>query len=243
MTQPAQDGIGSLKDQPLWQGRPIDQDYRQRQFPRSIEFRARAFAARILGDDMADAMVAQQGQVARKIKGAARDDCLCIRQGQRPGRIDKAQKVVVLRPCAKLGQVQLADGQKHAGRGVGQCGNRACDIGHMGPAIGRPGHPGRTLQRGQRDASLCAGGSGVPAHLGSEGMCRIDDMGYALAAQKPHQPLNSAKSADPCWQGLRHRGVGPTGIREHRIHPSIGQNPGKPACLGRAAQKKDARHV
>ena len=243
MTQPAQDGIGILKDQPLGQGRPVNQDHRQRQIPRGIKLGARALTARILGDDMADAMVPQQGQIARQIKRAARDDRMCVRQRQRAWRIDKAQQVMMLRPCAKRGQMQLADGQKHTGRGVGQRGNCACDIGHMGPAIGSPGHPGRTLQRGQRDAGFAAGGRGVPAHLGGKGMCRIDDMGDAFAAQKPHQPLNPAKAADPGRQGLGDGGVGPTGIREHRVHPCIGQHPGKSACLGRTAQKKDARHV
>ena len=243
MTQPAQDGIGILKDQTLWQRRPIDQDYRQRQFPRGIKLGARALTARILGDDMADAMVPQQGQIARQIKRAARDDRMCVRQRQRAWRIDKAQQVMMLRPCAKRGQMQLADGQKHTGRGFGQRGKRACDIGHMGPAIGSSGHPGRTLQRGQRDTGFAAGGRGVPAHLGGKGMCRIDDMGDAFAAQKPHQPLNPAKAADACGQRLRDRGLGAPGIGKHCIHPCVRQSAGQTAGLCGAAQKKDARHV
>ena len=93
------------------------------------------------------------------------------------------------------------------------------------------------------------GNSIYPVVPGHEIIGRVTSVGDKVTAFKPGDHVgvgcmvDSCQQCDPCRQGLGDGGVGPTGIREHRVHPCIGQHPGKSACLGRTAQKKDARHV
>ncbi len=200
-------------------------------------------AARVLGDDMGDPVIPQQGKVVGKVKGAARNDSLGIGQRKRAfGRIDKAQQIVVPGLCGKGAKGLLADGQKNPRRRIGQRRDGGFGILHVGPLIAGLRGPWRAFKGRKRQGQFRAGGDGIHAHPGGEGVGRINDMGDALICQVGHQPRHAAKAADPLGQGLRHgRGRAP-GVRKDRICPGICQGAGKQACLGRAAQKKDAWH-
>lgn len=61
-----------------------------------------------------------------------------------------------------------------------------------------------------------------------------------MIAQVSRQTLGPAEAADPDRQRLRDGRGGPAGIGKHGLGPGAGQQAGKRAGLGGAAQKKDA---
>ncbi len=97
MTQPVHHRLHPAKGQARRGGRAVDQDHRQAQGAGGVQLRLGPRAARVLGDDVGDPMVAQQGGIARNVEGAAGDDGRGAGQGQGPlGRVDKPQEVMVL---------------------------------------------------------------------------------------------------------------------------------------------------
>jgi len=243
MTKPGHH-IGDLRKDPARrQGGPVDQDDRQAQNARGFQFGGGACATGVLGDDMADAMFAQQGKIAGQIKGATGDDGGGIGQGQGAfGRINQAQQVMVLWLGGKGRKRLFADGQKHPRRAVGQGGDRGRDVGNVGPAVTGLSLPRRALQHRQRHIRLGAGRNGIAAHLRGERVGGVNDMADAFRLEIGHQPRHPAKAADPDRQRLRHRRGGTACIGIDRFHPRAGKGAGQQAGLGGAAQKKDACH-
>lgn len=228
---------------PGWQGKPVDQDDGQAKGAGCGQLGFGTRTARVLGDDKADPMVAQQGKVGGKVKGAARDDSLDIGQRKRAfGRVDKAQKVVVLGLCGEGLKGLFADGEEDPCGRLWQGSNGGFCIWHMGPSVAGLGAPRRAFQGNQRKVQFGAGVEGIAAHPRSEGVGRVDDMADALIFQVGDQPRHAAKATYPLGQGLRHGCRRSAGVGKDRIRPGIGKRAGKRTCLGRAAQKKGAWH-
>ncbi len=243
MIQPCHHFGNGAKHLPGRHGGPVDQDDGQAKAAGGRQLGLGPGAAGVLGDNMGDPVILQKSKVGGQVKGAAGDDSMGIWQGQGAfGRVDKAQDVVVPGPGSKGLQGLLADGKKDPCGRIGQGSDGGFGIWHMGPLIAFPGAPRRALQRHQRQVQLGAGGDSIPAHPRGEGMGRIDDMGDALILQVSNQPFHAAKAAHPHGQGLRHGHGRAPGVGKDRIRPCLGQGAGKQACLGRAAQKKDAWH-
>lgn len=242
MTQPAHHALHVVKHPPRRQRGPGDQDHRQAQGTGGIQFRACAAAACVLGDDMADAMTLHQGKIAVQGKRAARDDGLGIGQRQGIRRIDKPQQVMMLRFCGKEAKLLFANGKKDPRGGVGQGDDGGLHIGHLVPVVVRPRDPWRALKARQRQAKGGTGRKGVAAHPGGEGVGCIHDMGDPIVHKIGLQPLDPAKSTNTGRQWLRHRGFGAPGIGKDAVHLGLCEATGKRACLGGAAQKKDAVH-
>lgn len=223
--------------------RPVDQDHRDPELARGIELCPRAAAARVLGDDMGDAVILQQRAIASFGERAARDHCNNIGQRQRTfGRVDQAQEVMVLRLRGETREVLLADGKEYAGRDLGQGGDGGLKIRNMGPVISVACLPRRAFIGAKRRAGFCASRDSVPAHLGREGMRRVDDVGYALGPQVVGKPLGAAEAADAGRQRLRDRRLCASSVGKNRVDAAFREMAGKVGGLGCSAQKKDAGH-
>ena len=135
------------------------------------------------------------------------------------------------------------DGQKDAGRSIGQCGRRGCDVSHLDPSIIGCARPRRALKRDQRGARRGAGLDRMPAHLDCKRMGRVDNMGDPLSADEIREPLRAAKAADARWQRMRKRNLGATGVGIDRIDPRTRDFVGELVGLTCSAQNEGAHHV
>lgn len=242
--QPRDHRLGAVQHQPGRNHRPVDQDHRNPQGSSRFQLGFGPRAAGILGDDMGDAVVLQQRQVAGFGEGTAGNDHLGIWQGQRPvGRIDQPQKVVVPGFRGEGGKRLLADRQEDPARWFGQSGDGGLKVGHPVPVVARPGLPGWPFQRAKRRAGFGAGGNGVAAHGGGEGVGRVDNMADPFGPKVIGQPPGAAKAADPGRQRLGQRRVGAPGIGKDRVDPGRRERARKRRGFGGSAQQKDAAHV
>ncbi len=222
---------------------PVDQDHRQAKLPRGDQLGFSPRAASILGNDHLDPVGLQQGPVTCRVKGAAGNDHLRIRQGQRPDRrVHKAQKIVVLTSRRKGGKVLPTDGEEHPPRGSAKDGGGLCKVSNMRPAVAVASRPGRALQRNHGDARDAAGLCGVLADPRGKRVGGVDQMADVLGAQIGHQAIHPAEPADANRQGLRHGGFGPSGIGIDCINARLCQGQRHLRGFGRSAQKKDAWH-
>ena len=153
MTKPRQHILDVLDPRPLRQFWSHDHDDRQAKLARGVDLGARTDPARITRDEPFDAARAHEFAVICERERAAGHDDFGILQRQRPIRpIDKPQRVGMLRLCGEGRKMLSPDGQKDAGRYVGQCGRRGCDVSHLDPSIIGCARPWRALKRDQRGA-------------------------------------------------------------------------------------------
>ncbi len=224
-------------------GGAVDQDDRNVQAAGGFQFRIGPRAACVLGDDMGYAVVTQQGGVGGFVEGAFGEDDGRMRQGKRGfGVVDKAQKVIVLRLAGEGVQGLLADGEEDAGGFVGKRVGGGFGVGNVGPAVGGRGGPRGAFEGDERGLRLRAGGDGVGAHGGGEGVGGVDHMGDGLGAQVVGEALGAAETSGSGGQRLGYGGVGASGVGEYRVGAFGGEFAGKKACFGGAAEEEDARH-
>lgn len=225
------------------QVRAVDQDHGKAKRAGGGQFRIRAAAACVLGDDMGDGVLAHQGFVGLHREGAFGEDHGRIGQGKRGfGRIDEAQKVVVLRFGGEGVEGLLADGEEDAGRGVGQGRDSGFGRGDMGPAVALCRRPSGAFEGEERGSGFGAGGEGITAHLRGKGVGGVDHMGDGIAADVSGEAFGTAKAADAGGQGLGHGGIGAACVGENRVDALAGEFGGEAGGFRRAAEKKDARH-
>ncbi len=177
MTEPRQHVLDALHPPPLRQPGPGDHDDRQAKLARGVDLGARAVAAGISRDDPCDVSRSHQIEIACDGERAARNDDVGDRQRERAiRRIDKSQRIGVLRLGGERRQMLPADREKYACALFGKGVDRGLDIFHLDPAVTRASRPWRALQRDQRDFQQSAGFDRMAAHLGGERMGRIDHM-------------------------------------------------------------------
>lgn len=241
--QPDHD-LGCAAGDGTWgDGRAVDQDHRKGKVAGGGQLGFGPGAPGVLGDDDVDAVVLQQRKVAFGGEGAARDDGMGVGQGQRFGRrVDKAQKVVVLRGLGEKAKVLATDGEEDPARGLAKGGNRGFKVGDVGPVVLRSGGPRRAFKGDQGRVGFGAGGDGIRAHLRGERVGRVDHMGDGFGLDVGLEAFGAAKAADADGQRLGDRGLGATGVGIDSIHPRLSQGAGHLCGFGRSAQKKDARH-
>lgn len=243
MTEPFHHICDSFNNVSVRHKRPVNQNNRQTQRARSVQFGPRAASASIFRNDKADTVGSQQGKVAVIGEGAARDNDGHIWQRQGlDRRIDKAQKVVMPGGYGEIFKLLPTDGKKDAGRLHRQDGDGGSHVGDQHPLIGGTGLPGRTLQRQKGNAGDFGSLHRVTAHLGGKGVGRVDDMGDVFGAQIGHKPCHTAKATDPAGQRLRHGRIGPPGVRENARNALICHGFGKIRGFAGASQKKGAGH-
>lgn len=240
--KPAQDLCHRFDTRPVTHLRSVDQDDRKAERAGSLQLGHGTGAAGVFGDDMADAVGFQQGQITLYSEGAAQNDRMGVGQRQQSGRIDKAQKVMMLGLYGEIFKVLPPDGKEDAGGFFGQSGDRSRHVGHFLPAVLGAGHPWLTLQREQRHVGDRGGLHRVIAHLRGKWVGGVDQVGDGLGAQIGHQSCHTAKAADALRQGLGGRRFSSPGVRENARNALIGQGYCQSRSLSRAAEQKDAGH-
>ena len=240
--KPSQNLRCAVNPWPVGHKGAVDQDHGQAQGTRRIQFSPRAHTARVLDDDVGYAVRLHQVKIALQRKGTARDQRGGVGQGQSGGLVNKPQKVMMLRLYGEIFQRLATDGQENPCRIIGQGRNSARHIGHALPRVALRRLPRRAFKGQQRGLGDGCGLNRVPAHLGREGVGRVNQMGDGFLAQIAHQARHPAKAANALGQGLAQGGFGASGIRENRVNALIGHNFRQFGSLGRAAKQKDAGH-
>lgn len=243
MMDPRHDIFDVIGDVARGQNGTVDHDNRQSKPTSSNQLCPRSRSARILRNDMADAMIGEQRLIFLGCEGAARDNRFSLGQRQGARLVHQPQEIMVLRCRREDRQILLADSEKDARRLRGQSRNGRRKIGHLQPGIFGLRLPGRSLKRQQTNTCHAAGSNSVAAHLHSEGMRRVDDLADAVIAQIPDQSINAAETTNPCREGLLPGPRGTPRIGEDRVQLGICKSFGQEAGFGRATQKKDPCHV
>lgn len=242
MMYPSHHGLNAVGHIPVRKHRAVNHDHRQPQTARGNKLRFGTFAARILRNNMRDAMRGKQRLIFRNAEGAARDNGEGVWQRKSAGRVRQPQQIVMMRGGRERRKVLLPDGEKNSRRRLWKSRDGRFDIRHALPLIFNFGSPGCALESEKRNPRDLACGDRVPAHLRREWMRRIDDLRDRSLAQIAGQPLSTTKATDPRRKGLRLRQAGASGIREHSVHPSLCKDSGQTTGFRCAAQKEDACH-
>lgn len=233
--------LGDVPDfMPRGQRRARHHQHGQTERACCVELGLRAAATGVLAHHEVDPVRAQQGDVARLVERAARDDDRVLRQGRRLfGCIDESQDVVVLRLHGEGGQVHAAQRQQHALRCAAERCGSSRQVGHGLPAVTGSGLPGLACQRQQGNAGLRASCDGIDAHARRKRMGGVDDVGHAFVLQMAYEAGHTAEAADAHGNRLR-SGLGyPAGIGQRGAFAAFGQGQGQRTGFGRATQDQD----
>ena len=237
-----QNPLNAVNAGPFGHKGAINHNQGQTQLARRVNLRPRAHTTRILGDDVGDAVRLQQVKIALQRKRAARNQGRDMGQGQSGWLIHQSQKIMMLGLCGEIFQRLAADSQENPCRIIGQGRDSARHIGNVLPIIAFGRLPRRAFKGQQRGLGYGGGFDRVAAHLGREGVGRVDQVGDAFSAQIAHQSLHPAKAANALGQGLAQGCFGASGIGENCINALIYQGFRQIRRLGRAAKQKDAGH-
>ena len=220
----------------------INHNHWQAQLARRINLRPRARTARVLGDDVGDAVRLQQVKIGLRRERAACNQGRDMGQGQSGRLINQPQKIMMLGLYGEIFQRLATYGQKNPCRIIGQGRNSARHIGHALPDVTLRCLPWRAFKGQQRGLGYGGGFDRVAAYLGRERVGCVDQVGDTFSAQIAHQSLYPAKAANALGQGLAQGCFGASGVGENRINTLICQGFRQIRCLGRAAKQKDAGH-
>ena len=242
MTKPRHDLGHAFRAQPAGQWRPRQHDDGKPEFARSVDLGARASPAGIAGDDPCHAARAQHLKFAVQRERPARHDDLGLEWQGRIGRIDKSQRIGMLRPGAERGDMLPADRKEHPRAVVWQGRNSGRDIRDLDPVVTGSPSPWRALERDQRRSACRARRNRVAAHLGGKGMRRIDHMRDAFLTDIVGKTARPAKAADAGWQRLVGRRAGASSVGIDRIEACVGDAVREQIGVGRSAQNEGALH-
>ena len=242
MTEPLHDLSHAFDPRPVGQRGAREHDHGKVELARGIDLGACAAAAGIARDDPFDAARAHHLELAVTRERPARDEDISGEWQRSIGRIDEPQRIGVLRSGAERGDMLAADRKEHAGRILGQCGYRRCDIRDLDPVIALSPIPRCALKRNQRRAGGDAGRHRVAAHLGREGMGRVDHMRDALRADVVGKAISSAEAADARRQRLIGRSPGAASVGIDRIYTRARDRRGEQIGVRRSAQNEGARY-
>ena len=133
---------GSWHDRSRGLSRARDHDNRQPQMAGGAEFGERRLAAAVLANDHIDQFLAQKLVLRFKREGAAPKDCAMARQARRKReRLNRANKIEMLRRRREGVQLQPADRQKYALRFTPERGGGGGHIDGIDPMIARLREP------------------------------------------------------------------------------------------------------
>ena len=197
MTKPCHHLVDALDARPIGKQRPRDHDDAQAKFARGVDLGARAVPAGISCDQPFDVSGAHQFEIALACEGTARNDDLGVRKWQRlAGRIDKSERVDVLRLGREWRDVLPADREEDMRAGLRQRRERFIEITHFDPSIARDLRPWRAFECDQRSSRRSAGFDCVTTHLGGKGMSRVDHMRDLCVSDEVSESSRPAEAAD-----------------------------------------------
>jgi len=231
----------ALYPRPVRHLRAADHDDGQAKLACGVDLGSRARSSRVAGNDPIDATRAHQVKFAGKLERTSRHHDVGLRKRQRAiGWIDEAQDIAVLRLGAERSDVLPADGKKYASWLDRQRRNRGGDIGCLDPVFIQQFAPWRTFKRDQLRAAGSTGRNRVTAHLGREGMGRIDNMRDGLPPNVFGKSTRSAEAADAGRQFLLRRRARASAVGIGRLKPGLRDRFGKQMRLARSTQNEGA---
>lgn len=242
--QPIHNLLLRLQNATSGQGGAVHNDDRHPQLSCHVQFRTRANATGIFGDNHVDGVTLQKGAIPIQTKGTGCDFKRVIGQGNGGfGLIHKAQQIVMLGRAGKEVNVLFANRQKDAAGRIAKRVQNTGIIRDMLPCVARTGLPRRAFKTDQRRVGLRGSIQCIARHLRGEWVGGINDMRDVFRADIINQTINTAKAANTGWQGLAAWAIGAPGIGKYGICAAISQMTCQARGLGRAAQKKDFLHV
>lgn len=219
MSEPLHDLFRFRHSMALWLGRPVDHQHRQFQGTGGIKFCAPPGTTGVFGNDEGDAVLPQEREVVFQRERAARQYSFRVWQGERCcRRVHQPEQIEMGWIGGENMQPLAADSEEDSPWRGGQSSGGIFHTFHMPPIIFRPRNPGWAFQRQYFHTGFGAGGHGVAAHLGGEGMGGVDEMGDGVVTQIGHQPRHAAKAANPHGQRLRQRGFRAAGVGKNGVH-------------------------
>ena len=244
MTEPLQHLGYAFHPRPVGQFRALQHDHGKAEFVRRIDLGTRAGATGVAGDDPFDAARAHHVQLALEQEWPARHDDVRIGEGQRlDRRIDKSQRVGVLRFGAERRNVLPSDRKEDASAFERQCRHGGSEIGYLDPPVTGCLDPWRALERDQPRTRCCAGHNRVATHLGREGMGSIDDMRNLFPTNVFGKAAGATEAAGARRQRLRRRGAGAPSVRIGRFKARARDGVGKQVGIAGSAQYEGACHA
>ncbi|KAF0227338.1 MAG: hypothetical protein FD175_2681 [Beijerinckiaceae bacterium] len=241
MSEMGHHGIRRFEAELVGNRGPVDQDNWQGKRPRGVDLGAGRLAARVLGDDMGNAMMRQQRAIPGFGEGAAHRERDVIRQGNALGSLDEAQQIEVLGARGESIDRLPSDGQKNP------CGQRRQGrhspggIRDLVPAVAGPGLPGRPFERDEAGAAARRSRHGVAAHARRERMRGIDEMRDLLGAKIIRQAFHPAEPANARRQGLGRWRLRASCVGENGVAAGLRQQLREAGGVRRAAKQQDFR--
>ena len=220
--------------------RPVDHEDRQSKGARGLQLSVGARAAGVFGHDQINVMRFHQRAVGGLGEGATINHDLGFWQRQRRfGRIDKTQKIAVLRVWGEFGQVHPTDSEHDVFRGARQGCNGGRDVGHMGPVIARVRGPRRAGEGDHWRSGSRGGGGGVVTHGAGEGVRGVDEVRDSLRGQVVREAIDPAEAPNALGQGLAHGAIHAAGETHGALKACIRDGARKGCGLGRAAKDQE----
>ncbi len=243
MTEPLHNLGHAFRPRPVGQLGPREHDNGKAEFARGVDLGTRARSPGIAGNDPFDVARAHHLQFTGKREWSTRYDDIGIRKRQRPiGRIDKPQSVDVLQLGAEGCDVLPADRKKHPRAILWQRRDSGGDTRDLDPIVAGRFYPGRALERDKRRSGCLARRNRVAAHLGREGMGRVDDMRDSFSTNVFGKAVRAAEAADAGRQRLVRRGAGAPPVGIDRVEPRTRRSVREQIGIARSAQNEGACH-
>jgi len=221
---------------------PLDQHDGKAEAARGGDLAVGGLAAGILADDHLDAMFPQEPLLRLDGEGAAGEQIVDMRGGERRiDGIDAAHEIVMLRGGIEGPRLLPADGEEDAARRLAQRRDGIGDRGNARPAVAFHFLPAEPFEPQQRNARRRACRAGIGGNALGEGMGRIDQQVDNLFHKIGLKPRRAAEAAGAHRHGLR-RGIERAAgkrQRDGKIGPT-GKAAREVACLRRATQYEDA---
>src|ERR1019366_922451 len=192
--------------------RPGGHDDRQTESPRREEFGECRVAAAVLGHDHLDRFVAQEPFLRLKRERAApQDDAMARQVWRRHERLDRANKIKMLRRRREGLDLQPPNGQKDAFGFMPERGGGGGHVTSRDPAIGVFGVPSRARQTYERNVGARRRDHRMMRHLFRERMRGVDEHIDALGFEIDGKSVNAAEppaAIGNIWRARRRRAAG-----------------------------------
>jgi len=244
MTEPLHHLGYAFHPQPVRQFRPLQHDHGKAKFARRIDLGTRATSTGVAGDNPFDSARAHHVQLALEQEWPARHDDVRIGEGQRlDRRIDKSQRVGVLRLGAERRDVLPSDRKENASALERQCRHGGSEIGYLDPIVTNCLDPWRAFKRDQPRARGSAGNNRVAAHLDRKGMGRVDNICNFFPTNVLGETAGAAETTGARRQRLCRRGARAPSIGIDRFKARARDGICKQVGIARSAQNEGACHA
>src|SRR3984893_14544151 len=201
---------GLMQDRTRGLVRPGYHDNRQPHMAGRADFGEGRLTAAVLGNDHIDRFLAQKLFLRFNREGAAPVDDAMVRQiWRKRQRLNRANKIEMLRRRREGPDLQPTDRQKNAPRFTPDRGGGAGHIGDITPMIARLRNPRRARQNDERNFRPRRGDRRMARYLFGERMRGVHEHVDSIGLEIGFKSVRTAKTADPIghfWRTMRRGG-------------------------------------